>query len=359
MKGIFQRSPIRFYFLLFLIAIPAFMCAGAEDIPLSPTGATVGMERSSWALEPWGNSGTADKTASVNGQKLLKLIFTSGDNDKTAYKHLTYLSLPKTGKIRVYIYSSESKPPQIGLALSSTLAYRWHESPPKDLKQGWNTLEFSPNATAWKSQASDWKFTVPVEPIDDIRAIELVVYNGKRNGVLYAQGLQYDLDERGEKIAAAIKRLQSEDIEERAKAEKELVAMGKPAMEALYQIAEDDRPEVLLRAASALRQIDEAQEELPADPKVREELLKQKEEQHFDESRRRAEYTLHGLENERLKLIEILKESQAEVGVGSTELEQLKYVDVEKRKVYEEILKKLSAALKEMQPLALPKKSEK
>ena len=58
----------------------------------------------------------------------------------------------------------------------------------------------------------------------------------------------------------------------RAKAEKGLIDIGRAASEALYQVSDDDRPEVLLRAASALRQIEEFPEELPSDPALRTEI---------------------------------------------------------------------------------------
>lgn len=341
------------FVLLFLLNAAAL---SAGDIPAAPLNIT-GMERGSWSLEPWGNSGSADKVVTP-AQKLLKLIYTGETKDKSAFKHLTYFGIKPGGKVTLQVYSSEEKPPQVGIALSTTIAYRWHEAQPLDIKHGWNTLEFSVAGSNWKSEASNWEYKVPVAPIDDIRAIDIVIYNGKNTGVLYVQSLKYDLDERGEAIAKSAKQLQSEEVDDRVLAEKALVAAGRPAMEALYQLADDERPEVLLRAASALRQIEEAEEELPKDPKLRDELLKQKEEQRFDESRRRAEYTLHGLENERIKLLTILKDAQAEAAIGQGAIEQLKYVDVEKRKAYAETLQKLDATVKELQLLMIEKKKD-
>ena len=197
-----------------------------------------------------------------------------------------------------------------------------------------------------------------VAPIDDVRAIDIVVYNGKESGALYIQGLQYDLDERGEKIAQSAKQLQSEDVDERMAAEKALVAAGQPAKEALNQLLDEERPEVLLRAASALRAIESAQEELPKDPKLRDELLKQKEEQQFEEFRRGAEYTLHGLETERIKLLGVLKDAHDQVAIGRSEIEKLQFTDIDKRKSYSETLDKLDAMVKELQVFVLEKKKE-
>ena len=326
--------------------------ASAGEVPPPPDG-PVGMERGGWSLEPWGNSGAAERTL-IKDKKVLKLIYTADKKDKAAFKHLTYLGLAKDGKVRLHVYSGEDSPPKVGLAISTTRAYRWHESKPCDLKKGWNKLEFSVGAKDWKTESSQWKHTAAVEPIDQVRAVDIVIYNGENSGVLLAYGLQYDPDERGKQVAGLIKDLQSEDLELRGKAEKALVLVGRPAMEALYQVADDERPEVLLRAASALRQIEEVPEELPADPTVREQYEKQREEQNFDEARRRADYALRALDNERAKLLGLLKEAQAELTLGRTELDQLKFVDVEKRKLYAAALDKIEAALKEVQPLVKP-----
>jgi vacuolar-type H+-ATPase subunit I/STV1 len=163
--------------------------------------------------------------------------------------------------------------------------------------------------------------------------------------------LTFDLDETGKKVAALIVDLQSDDVEKRALAEKALVEIGRPAMEQLYLVADDDRPEVLLRAASAMRQIEDIPEELPTDPALRAELEKQREEQRFDEARRRAEYAMRGIDNERARLFSLLKDAQAELAVGKLELTQLKYVEEEKRKSYADTLAKIETALQECEIL--------
>lgn len=336
--------------LLLPIALLASVVFAAA-IPPSGENIKPGMERGVWALEPWGNSGAAEKET-LNGRKLLKLIYEPGEKGKTGFKHLTGCGINEEGKIAFMVYAPTDTPPKVGLAISTTPAYTWHESETKSIKKGWNRIEFSVRAKNWKTQASEWKHSVTIDSRDDVRAVDLLIYNeGKQTGVLFFEGLQYDLDPRGEQIAALISDLQSEDIDIRSKAEKDLIEIGRPALEALHQIADDDRPEVLLRAAAALKAIEGKAEEMPTDPKIRAELEKQKDAQKFEEARRRSEYTLRGMDNERLKLLALMKEAEQEVVRGKTQLEELKHIDDAMRKTYQDNLAKLEKTLTELKPL--------
>jgi hypothetical protein len=219
------------------------------------------------------------------------------------------------------------------------------------LKKGWNALEFDVSANDWKTEKSGWKNSVPIEPLSDVRAVDLIVVNGDKTGVLFVQGWGYDPDEVGEKIAGFIKDIQSEDASKRELAEKALVAVGRPALEALHQIADIDRPEVLLRAASAIRQIEAIPEEKPADPTILQALEKQREQQSFDDARRRCEYTLRGIDTERLRLQGLFKDAQEMVVQGRKQLGELKFTDEEKKKDFGETLDKMDTMLKEIEGL--------
>src|SRR5205823_10119866 len=104
--------------------------------------------------------------------RLLKLIYAADDKDKAAFKHLTCFGLAYTGKVRMWVYAPKDNPPKVGLALSTTLAYIWHESKAVDLKKGWNKVEFAVNVPDWKTAITEWKFTTAIEPRDDVRAID-------------------------------------------------------------------------------------------------------------------------------------------------------------------------------------------
>ena len=278
-----------------LLAVNAF----CVDIPANPVHVESGMEVGQWSIEAWGNSGSVEMQP-AGGLKALQVLYTGGAKDKAAFKHLTNFGLKPKGKIRLHVYSGEEKPPQVSIAVSTTAAYIWHESKTFDLKKGWNVLEFDVSSPDWKTEKSGWKYAVSIEPLADVRAMDILVMNADKSGVLFVQGWNYDADEIGEKVSGFIKDMQSDDASKRELAEKALVTIGRPALEALHQIADIDRPEVLLRAASAIRQIEAAPEDKPTDPTILQALEKQREAQTFDDARRRCEYTLRGIETERV-----------------------------------------------------------
>jgi hypothetical protein len=156
--------------------------------------------------------------------------------------------------------------------------------------------------------------------------------------------------------------LQSDDIDKRGAAEKALVVMGRHATEALYQVEEDDRPEVMLRAASALRQIEAVPEAPPEDPVKRAELSKQQEENNFEQLRRNAAYTFASMEAKSAQLLNFMQEAQKESVAGRAKLDEMKSVDIEKRQAYLETLDKIDAMVKNLAPLYVkkdePKKPE-
>ena len=247
--------------------------------------------------------------------------------------------------------------------MSTSQTYQWHESKVRRTwKKGGTIVDFPVGEKVWKTEASGWKNEVAVAAPDDIRAIDILLYAGKRQGIVYVQGIAYDPDENGKKIAAMTADLQSDDIDKRSAAEKALVMMGRQATEALYQIEEDDRPEVMLRAASALRQIEAVPEAPPEDPTKRAELSKQKEEVGFEELRRNAAYTLSSMEAKSAQLLGFMQEAQKETAAGRTKLDDMKFVDVDKRKAYLETLDKIDAMVKNLAPLYVkkdePKKPE-
>src|SRR6185295_10446427 len=206
-----------------------------------------GMERGKWLSEAWGNPGTVERIDS-KGKKLLKLAFAGGEKEKTAFQHATGLALAKQGKISLQAYSEN--PFGLSVAVLAGQSYTWHESSVIALKPGWNKIEFSVSAPEWKTEASGWKNSTSVVPLGDVRAVDIVINNKDKAGEVFIYGLQYDADEQSKEIVKLAADLRSDDADIRAAAEKDLIAAGKPAIETLSQLAEEeDSQEVQMRAA--------------------------------------------------------------------------------------------------------------
>jgi hypothetical protein len=226
------------------------------EVPDAPPNCNPGMERGKWLVEAWGNAGSVERIDS-KGRKLLRLAFDGGDKEKTAYQHSTGFSIEKDGKISLQIYTDNPLP--VSLALLTAANYTWHESNIVQLKPGWNKLEFAVSAPEWKTEATQWKNTTPVVPLGDIRAVDLVINNKDKSGEVYVYGMQYDLDDQAREVAKLAIDLKSDDADIRGAAEKGLISTGRPAIECLSQLAEDeDSQEVQIRAALVLQNLNKA-----------------------------------------------------------------------------------------------------
>jgi hypothetical protein len=351
-RTLLQTTLLPLFNIALAVALVAPGVLAAEIVP--PEKALPGVERGSWSLEPWGNSGAAERTPGEGRARMLKLICEGGAKDKTAFKHLTYFGVSRTGKIRFNVYAPQEKPPAFAVALCTTVAYHWHESKMLTLKTGWNALELPVDERVWKTEQSKWEHTARVEPQEEIRAVDLLVYNGRESAVLFVYGFQYDPDAQGERLSAVTKQMLSEDPFEREEAEKIMVGIGRPATEALIQLADHERPEVMLRAASALRELDKIAEPEPPDPKVREEMYTQRETQRFDEVRRRADYALNGLNTQRTRLLGLMQDAQKEMLAARDELQHMTRVDEQKRTELNETLAKIEKTLKELEGVLPP-----
>lgn len=310
------------------------------EVPENPAKPKPGIESGSWSLESWGNSGTSEKW-SQKERSALKLIYTGGEKDKTSFKHLTYFGADAAGKasLHVFVPPDCEKPPQAGIAVSTTAAYIWHESKTTALKPGWNQLDVPLGSPHWKTQKTKWEFSAGIEHIGEIRAVNLIVHNGAETGWLLVEGLRFDPDETGRKVEKYIADLLGEDFAARATAEEELIKIGRPALEALYQIKNTDRMEIILRAGALLRKIEAQQEELPKDnPELKAQILKQREEQFFEEARRRADYVLKGIQTEREKSLKLIKEAQEELARGKLEFEKLEFTAEADKTAYKTLL---------------------
>ena len=309
-----------------------------------------GMEGGAWSLEGWGNPGSAEKVTRGAGRMALKAIYLAGEKEKCSFKHLTNFGADAAGKatLHVYVPDNTAKPPQVALAVSTTLAYIWHESKYMPLKTGWNALEFTLSAPNWKTEKSKWQFDGGIANLGDVRAVNVIFSKPEETGWLIVEGLHFDPDEKGRKVEGLIKQMLAEDFEARAKAEAELIALGRPALEALNQLRNSDDIEVIMRAGNAVRKIESIPEELPNNPELKAQILKQREETLFQESVVRADYLLQTLQSERLRVEKLVKDSEAELARGREEFKKLEFTAEEEKKAYVEKLDQMEKTVKEL-----------
>jgi hypothetical protein len=336
-------------FSLFPLALCVLSAAlfAAEGLSPPPEKAARGLERGAWTVEAWGNPGVAQQAA-ADGRTVLALSYEGGTKDKTAYRRAVSIGAAADGKVRAFVFAANDGAPPVSIVLATGAEAVWHETKPTVLRKGWNALEFSIGANDWKSPASNWRFEIPVAHPEDIRALSIVVYNRDKSGTLQVLGLACDPDESGRKIAALITDMRSDDAGKRERAEKELVLRGRPAIEPLSQLGDGERPEVLMRAAAVIREI-EASLQAPAAGNAGD-ADAQRGKQAVENAKRRVAETLAGLAAERAKLEATLADAKAELERGRGLLLEMRAANPEEAAAYARLLDKLEAALKEPAP---------
>lgn len=238
-----------------------------EDIPKSPAEekAREGLETWAWSSDGPGQAVLVStvKPKEQAENRVLKIDYLGTRGDKVSAKCPTDLFLAEKGMLSCQIYSAEKSPPKVAFSVCTSDKYVWQECEPIELKEGWNEVKVDLGGKKWKSAASGWKHEVELQGLNDVRALHLLVYNGRSAGLLYVDGLQADRDEKfSAKCKELVKKLGEEKFEDRENAEKELAAAGRPALEYLREAAENAEPEVAQRAK---RVMDKIEHPKPAD----------------------------------------------------------------------------------------------
>ncbi|HYG75523.1 MAG TPA: hypothetical protein VEK08_11020 [Planctomycetota bacterium] len=148
-----------------------------------------GLENSpNWAVETWGNSGEI-RQLKDDERTTLVLYFDGGDKEKTAFVHRPGFAVPKDGILRAWVFAEEDNGPKISFAAGTGLEHTWHESKLFELKKGWNKIEIPLAAPNWKTKASNWQFTEALAAPNDVRYVDVLVHNGKRDGKIMIERL--------------------------------------------------------------------------------------------------------------------------------------------------------------------------
>ena len=231
-----------------------------DQIPESPAKPEErnGLEMGTWVAETFGNALDVEvvKPKGHEANALLKLDYLGGRSEKAVVRQLVQFALAEKGKLLCLVYCAEKDPPKFAVALCTGDAFLWQESEALALKQGWNEVSLDLDAKKWKSQASGWKNEAELVGREDLRAIELLVFNGKNGGAVFVDALHLDRDEKVmQKLQEWVKKLGSEEFEVREAAEKALVMAGRQALEELKKAAAGSDPEVAQRAKRVLDRI--------------------------------------------------------------------------------------------------------
>jgi hypothetical protein len=230
--------------------------AADSQFPPSPAAAEdrEGMERGEWAVDSTGSQASARvvRHPAQPANRLLCVEYTGSAAGKVVLRRPAGLSASENGTLRGWVYCRSPSLPSVALALCTTSAYLWQESEAIQLQRGWTELRFDLGAEKWKSAATGWKNTGALRDRQDVRTVELLIYNGQSAGLLYLDGLKISTDA---KLAALVQKLGAEEFDEREEATRALLEIGWPAVESLREAMESDDAETALRARRLVEEI--------------------------------------------------------------------------------------------------------
>ncbi len=174
----------------------------AQPAP-TPKNTRDGLESHRWrpiAIDEH-NQGSARNLndAGNDGGALLELAF-SGQNrkketkDKAAFQLAEKLNLKDQTALLMDIYVPDDKPVRLAVALVTGNNFEWYESKTVILPGGEWTMgvRFDLTLATWKAQKSGWNHTLKPDNLDQVRNLNLLVYNGRQEGKIYVDSVRLE-----------------------------------------------------------------------------------------------------------------------------------------------------------------------
>jgi len=174
----------------------------AKRTPIVPIKRAEGLEaKGPWVIEQWGNAGSTRIVASKTEEdenKVLEISFTGTDKHKTAARRKEHHDLSRkvemTFRAALDLDIGRPRIIKIALAFYTLPGSVFYESKQFSLKPNgeWVPISVDLSASDFKSEASNWQHTSPLENRDKVEKILILVYNyNKAPGVVYVDDLYF------------------------------------------------------------------------------------------------------------------------------------------------------------------------
>jgi hypothetical protein len=87
----------------------------------------------------------------------------------------------------------DKKPLAVAIAVKTGSKYIFHESPQQLVKTGeeFHKLRFDLKAANFKSAASNWENNTAIADLNDVKEIQLLIYNGRQSGTLIISSMGF------------------------------------------------------------------------------------------------------------------------------------------------------------------------
>ena len=164
------------------------------------SSATEGLETKGWQPEnpQYSNPALSEVVPLLADEKLagvkraLKVTFSKGDKDKAAIKKPVNLDASDEHVLSFQVRKQDTGSIRVAIAVK-TGNWVYYESTVQTVKadDGWKELRFDLKAATFKSQKSEWANTATVSDIDEVKEIQVLLYNRDADGSALISGMRF------------------------------------------------------------------------------------------------------------------------------------------------------------------------
>jgi hypothetical protein len=124
---------------------------------------------------------------------MLQVDFTGGDKGKATVERRVNWTITDDSVLGFYIANQTDKPLRIALALKTGTAWDYYEGPQEVIAPGNELREvrIDLKGDRFKSQATNWSANGTIKGLDEIKAIQLQIYNGEQAGSILVGGMGF------------------------------------------------------------------------------------------------------------------------------------------------------------------------
>lgn len=123
----------------------------------------------------------------------LKIDFKGGAQEKATIKRTAHLTIGDDSVLTFFAQTPGDKPLTLAIGIKTGSKYLFHESPQQQVKPGqeFQKLRFDFKAANFKSAASGWNYNTRVADLNDVKEIQVLIYNGQTDGTLIISNMGF------------------------------------------------------------------------------------------------------------------------------------------------------------------------
>lgn len=166
-------------------------------LPLRPglPSAKDGLEQGEWLREEWGNKGSCNAAADMargTRNAVLRLFCENNGKGRTVFKRFLETNQADSKVISFAAYNASSDAVSVSLAIVTGKEYLWYEARPAEVPPGkWSEFRFELGLNAWKAASREWKYTGPVDNLNEVHLVLLIVHNEKGEAEFFIDDLNF------------------------------------------------------------------------------------------------------------------------------------------------------------------------